>query len=77
MPIMIQFHDDLSCPTVICDWCQQPITDARLGGYFFPPTDRAVSAHRLRASSPAASPARSMRRAPAARASISRIVLAL
>ena len=40
MPIMIQFHDDLSCPTVICDWCQQPITDARLGGYFFPQTDR-------------------------------------
>src|SRR5215831_4826261 len=36
MPLVIQFHDGLSCPTVICDACEQPIEDAREGGYFFP-----------------------------------------
>ncbi len=40
MPLMIQFHDDLACPTIVCDWCQQPITDAREGGYFWPQTCR-------------------------------------
>jgi len=40
MPLVIQFHDDLSCPTIVCDWCQEPITDARLGGYFFPVVPR-------------------------------------
>ena len=28
MPLVIQFHDDLACPTIVCDWCQQPITQA-------------------------------------------------
>jgi len=41
MPLVIQFHDGLACPTIVCDWCQQPITDARDGGYFFPESDRA------------------------------------
>ena len=40
MPLVIQFHDDLSCPTIVCDWCQEPITDAGLGGYFFPFSSR-------------------------------------
>jgi hypothetical protein len=35
MPLIIQFHDSLSCPTVICDWCQRPITNARNAGYFW------------------------------------------
>jgi hypothetical protein len=41
MPLMIQFHDGLSCPTIVCDWCHTPITDAREGGYFFPMCTRA------------------------------------
>jgi hypothetical protein len=36
MPLVIQFHDGLSCPTIVCDAYQEPITDARAGGYFFP-----------------------------------------
>ena len=40
MPLVIQFHDGLSCPTIICDACQEPITDAQVGGYFFPMTAR-------------------------------------
>lgn len=27
MPLMIQFHDGLSCPTIVCDWCHQPIKE--------------------------------------------------
>ena len=41
MPLMLQFHDGLSCPTIVCDWCHQPITEARDGGYFFPTCARA------------------------------------
>jgi hypothetical protein len=36
MPLVIQFHDGLSCPTIVCDACQEPIIDAQDGGYFFP-----------------------------------------
>jgi len=35
MPIMIRFEKGLSCPTVICDYCQRPIAQAQDGGYFF------------------------------------------
>jgi hypothetical protein len=41
MPLMIQFHDGLACPTVVCDWCQQPIDQAQAGGYFWPTGPRA------------------------------------
>ena|SRR5215831_13897955 len=40
MPLVIQFRDGLSCPTILCDACQQPITDAKGGGYFFPMVPR-------------------------------------
>jgi len=40
VPLVIQFREGLSCPTVVCDYCQRPITDARDGGYFFATTDR-------------------------------------
>lgn len=33
MPIRMQRQEGRSCPRVICDWCAQPITDARLGMY--------------------------------------------
>ena len=33
MPIRMQRQEGRSCPLVICDWCEQPITDARLGMY--------------------------------------------
>jgi hypothetical protein len=36
MPLMIQYTDGLLCPTIICDWCQEPITEATRGGYFWP-----------------------------------------
>jgi hypothetical protein len=36
MPLVIQFHNGLSCPTIVCDWCRKPITEAGAGGYFFP-----------------------------------------
>ena len=36
MPLVIRFRDGLSCPTIIWDACEEPITDARKGGYFFP-----------------------------------------
>jgi hypothetical protein len=36
MPLVIQFHDGPSCPTIVCDACQEPIMDAKDGGYFFP-----------------------------------------
>jgi hypothetical protein len=36
MPVMIQFHDGLACPTIVCDWCEQPIEQAGAGGYFWP-----------------------------------------
>jgi hypothetical protein len=36
MPLMIQFRKGRACPTIICDQCQQPITDAKDGGYFYP-----------------------------------------
>jgi len=40
MSLVIQFHDALSCPTIVCDWCHQPIEEARQGGYFFPVAPR-------------------------------------
>ena len=50
MPLVIQFHDGLSCPTIVCDACQEPIMDAKDGGYFFPghlPARRADCPHLL------------------------------
>jgi hypothetical protein len=44
MPLVIQFHDGLSCPTIVCDWCQAPIADAKKGGYFFPVAPRTEGA---------------------------------
>jgi hypothetical protein len=38
--LMMQFCDGLSCPTVVCDYCQRPIVDARDGGYFWPLAER-------------------------------------
>jgi hypothetical protein len=35
MPLAIQFDGYQSCPIIVCDWCQRPITDARTGGYFW------------------------------------------
>ena len=40
MPLVIQFHGGCSYPTIVCDWCQEPITDAQDGGYFYPVTAR-------------------------------------
>jgi hypothetical protein len=36
MPLMVQYLDGLSCPIAVCDWCQQPISEAGDGGYFWP-----------------------------------------
>jgi hypothetical protein len=44
MALVIQFHEGLSCPTVVCDWCHAPITHAWAGGYFFPVAPRTEGA---------------------------------